>query len=75
MVEYLSGWEVWAAELMETHLAYPVLAYFRSQHVNQNWLSAMCTILDASALTIALRSPGHSRLGPLHLRDRAPRRR
>jgi hypothetical protein len=51
--EYLSGWETWAAELMETHLAYPVLAYFRSQHVNQNWLSAMSTILDACALTIA----------------------
>ncbi|HEY4428338.1 MAG TPA: hypothetical protein VGN08_09065 [Solirubrobacteraceae bacterium] len=52
VAEYLSGWEVWAAELMETHLAYPVLAYFRSQHVNQNWLVAMCTILDTCALTI-----------------------
>jgi hypothetical protein len=50
---YLSGWETWAAELMETHLAYPILAYFRSQHVNQNWLSAMCTILDACSITIA----------------------
>jgi hypothetical protein len=52
VAEYLSGWEVWAAELMETHLAYPVLAYFRSQHINQNWLVAMCTILDTCALTI-----------------------
>ncbi len=50
---YLSEWEGWVAELMETHLAYPVLAYFRSQHVNQNWLSAMCAILDACAFTIA----------------------
>ena len=48
---YLSSWETWVAELMETHLAYPVLAYFRSQHVNQNWLSAMCTVLDACAFT------------------------
>jgi hypothetical protein len=53
VADYLSGWEVWAAELMETHLAYPVLAYFRSQHVNQNWLVAMCTILDTCAVTIA----------------------
>jgi hypothetical protein len=52
VAEYLSGWEVWAAELMETHLAYPVLAYFRSQHINQNWLVAMCTVLDTCALTI-----------------------
>jgi hypothetical protein len=50
---YLSSWETWVAELMETHLAYPVLAYFRSQHVNQNWLSAMCTVLDTCAFTIA----------------------
>ncbi len=50
---YLSEWEGWVAELMETHLAYPVLAYFRSQHINQNWLSAMCTILDACTFTIA----------------------
>ncbi|MGP8241485.1 MAG: two pore domain potassium channel family protein [Solirubrobacteraceae bacterium] len=55
---YLSEWETWVAELMETHLAYPVLAYFRSQHVNQNWLSAMCTVLDACAFTVAAAPPG-----------------
>jgi hypothetical protein len=42
---------------METHLAYPVLGYFRSQHVNQNWLAAMCAILDACAFTIAAAPP------------------
>ena len=50
---YLRGWEVWSAELMETHLSYPTLAYFRSQHVNQNWLAALCTILDATALAVS----------------------
>src|SRR5450759_1677219 len=55
---YLSGWETWVAELMETHLAYPVLAYFRSQHVNQNWLSAMCTLLDACAVTVSAAPAG-----------------
>jgi hypothetical protein len=55
---YLSGWETWVAELMETHLAYPVLAYFRSQHVNQNWLSAMCTLLDTCAFAIAAAPKG-----------------
>jgi len=55
---YLSSWETWVAELMETHLAYPVLAYFRSQHVNQNWLSAMCTVLDTCAFTIAAAPAG-----------------
>lgn len=46
-------WEVASAELLESHLSYPVLAYFRSQHDNQSWLAAITTVLDASALTIA----------------------
>ena len=51
--QYLQDWEKWAAELMESHLSYPVLCYFRSQHNNQSWLAALTTILDASALLIA----------------------
>lgn len=50
--EFLSGWERWAAELMESHLSYPVLCYFRSQHDNQSWLGALTTILDTCALVI-----------------------
>jgi len=50
--EFLSGWERWAAELMESHLSYPALCYFRSQHDNQSWLAAMTTILDTCALVI-----------------------
>jgi hypothetical protein len=49
---FLRDWERWAAELLESHLSYPVLAYYRSQHSNQSWLSALTTILDASALVI-----------------------
>lgn len=50
---YLAEWENWTAELMETQLAYPVLAYFRSQHLNQNWLAALTTVLDTAAFRIA----------------------
>src|SRR5262249_13763031 len=49
----LGDWEQWSAELLESHLSYPVLAYFRSQHNNQSWLGALTTILDASALVMA----------------------
>jgi hypothetical protein len=49
----LRDWEEWSAELLESHLSYPVLAYFRSQHDNQSWLGALTTILDASALVLA----------------------
>ena len=51
--QYLRAWESWAAELMESHLSYPVLCHFRSQHNNQSWVSALATILDACALLIA----------------------
>lgn len=48
----LRDWERWCAELMESHLSYPVLSYFRSQHDNQSWLAALTAILDTSALVI-----------------------
>jgi hypothetical protein len=51
---YLADWENWAAELMETHLSYPLLAFYRSQHVNQNWLGALVTVMDTSAFAIAV---------------------
>jgi hypothetical protein len=51
--ELLQGWERWSAELLEGHLSYPVLAYFRSQHDNQSWLAALTAILDTCALVIA----------------------
>jgi hypothetical protein len=49
----LKDWELWSAQLMESHLSYPVLAYFRSQHDNQSWIASLTAILDTCALTIA----------------------
>src|SRR6266849_2487387 len=46
----LKDWELWSAELMESHLSYPVLAYFRSQHDNQSWIASLTAILDTCAL-------------------------
>lgn len=50
LVQLLRDWERWSAELMESHLSYPVLCFFRSQHDNQSWLAALTTILDTSAI-------------------------
>jgi hypothetical protein len=50
--ELLKEWERWSAELLESHLSYPVLVYFRSQHENQSWLAALTTILDTCSLII-----------------------
>jgi Ion channel len=50
--ELLKDWERWSAELMESHLSYPVLAYFRSQHDNQSWIASLAAVLDTSALVM-----------------------
>jgi hypothetical protein len=50
--QLLHEWERWSAELLESHLSFPVLAYFRSQHDNQSWLAALTVILDTCALVM-----------------------
>ena len=53
LILLLEEWERWSAELLESHISYPLLCYFRSQHTHQSWLSALTAILDACALLIA----------------------
>ena len=45
-------WENWAAEVLESHRAYPVLPYFRSSHDNESWVGALGAVLDAATLMI-----------------------
>jgi len=52
LVQYMRDWERWSAELLESHLSYPVLTYYRSQHERQSWLAALTTVLDTCALLI-----------------------
>lgn len=52
MDRLLAQWERWSAEILESHLSYPVLAYYRSQHGNQSWLAALTTVLDTSAMVM-----------------------
>jgi hypothetical protein len=49
---FLAEWEIWSAELLESHLSFPVLCYYRSQHDNQSWLAALALVLDASSLLL-----------------------
>ena len=56
----LAEWEDWSAELLETHLSYPLLAYYRSQHEDQSWVAALAVILDTCALVLAC---GRRRVG------------
>jgi hypothetical protein len=47
---FFADWEQWCADLLESQLSYPAIAYFRSQHSRQSWVSALTTVLDLSAL-------------------------
>jgi hypothetical protein len=50
----LAEWERWSAEILESHISYPILCFYRSQHDNQSWLSALVAILDTCALLISM---------------------
>jgi ion channel len=53
LISLLREWEIWVADLLESHVSYPVLSYFRSQHENQSWVGALAVILDVSAYVVA----------------------
>jgi len=66
--EYLLEWENWTAAVQETHLSYPILGYFRSQHVEQNWLAALTAVVDASAYALAYGPEGSTEAAELTFR-------
>lgn len=52
LYQLLQRWEEWASEMVESHLSYPMLGYYRSQHHNQHWLTAMCAVMDTCAVCL-----------------------
>ncbi len=55
----------WSAQVMESHLAYPVLAFFRSSHDDQSWVGTLGTLLDAATLlmtTVEVEKDGQARI-------------
>ncbi len=50
--DLFAGWERWAAEVLDTHVAFPLLGFFRSSHDNLSWISALGTVLDAACLVL-----------------------
>ncbi len=50
--ELFIDWERWAVEVLDSHVAYPLLGFFRSSHDNLSWLSALGTVLDAASLVL-----------------------
>lgn len=60
LIAVLSEFERWSAEILESHISYPVLCLYRSQHDNQSWLGALVAIMDACALVITTISAENS---------------
>jgi hypothetical protein len=48
----LAEWERWCAAMLETHISYPILCYYRSQHDHQSWLTGLTAVMDTCALLI-----------------------
>jgi hypothetical protein len=58
-------WRVWSADVLESHLAYPVLIYFRSSHDNEAWLNSFGAVMDAAVLVLT--TIEDCPIGPAHL--------
>jgi hypothetical protein len=50
--DLFQDWERWAVQVLDSHVSYPLLGYFRSSHDNLSWISALGTMLDAASLVL-----------------------
>ena len=53
-------WQEWSAEVLDSHLAFPQLAYFRSSHDNDSWISSLGAVMDAATLVLTTIDDGPS---------------
>lgn len=65
LAQVFAAWETWAAEVLDSHLSYPLLAFFRSTHDSQSWISALGAVLDAASLMVTTIDGGPA--GPANL--------
>lgn len=49
-----ADWELWSADLAESHISYPVLLWFRSPEPGFSWVLSLLAVLDAAALHLSL---------------------
>jgi hypothetical protein len=70
LLQLLKTWEELAASLLENYISFPVLAYYRSQHIDQSWLRSITTILDTCALIESALEPEHPHAKALRFQAR-----
>ena len=49
-----ADWELWSADLAESHISYPVLLWFRSPEPGFSWVVSLLAVLDAAAMQLSL---------------------
>jgi hypothetical protein len=54
LYRFFGEWEHWTADILESHVSFPMLALFRSQHRGQSWITALGVVLDAATITCAV---------------------
>ncbi|PQV65064.1 Ion channel [Abditibacterium utsteinense] len=47
---FFDNWEEWSAQVLQSHIAYPILPFFRSSHEGESWIAALGAVLDAATL-------------------------
>ncbi|HEY8044840.1 MAG TPA: hypothetical protein VIF35_11270 [Streptosporangiaceae bacterium] len=52
--ELYGDWERWAADVMESHVTYSPLIWFRSADPLASWVTALLSVLDSAALYLSL---------------------
>jgi hypothetical protein len=53
LIKTFDEWRAWSADVLESHLAYPILFYFRSSHDNEAWINSFGAVMDAAVLVLS----------------------
>lgn len=52
LIATFDEWRLWTVDVIESHLSYPLLFYFRSSHDNEAWANSFGAVMDASTLVL-----------------------
>ncbi len=51
--ETFGEWRQWSSMVLESHLSYPLLVYFRSSHDNEAWINSFGAVMDSAVLMLS----------------------
>ena len=53
LIATFDAWRLWTVDVIESHLSYPLLFYFRSSHDNEAWANSFGAVMDAATLVLS----------------------